>query len=376
MTRPMRGGGACFFLIAAMLSAGPAWGWGVQGHQIVALIAADNLTPAARNHVAHLLGVPNEPVAVANEMAYASMRPDVEFKEEDPATKPWHYVDLCLQDHRGDIDARCPRGDCVTAKIDQFSERLKRGYYDKWGAAGDLAFLIHLVGDVHQPMHAITNADKGGNCIRVSWRSRVDNLHAVWDSAVVSRFEQNWGVREPHGAAEKLEQIYANEKDREVWKAGAADQIAWESNRIARTDIYDALHIPVEACEPEVISCANAPAGVIHLDSSYMDRESVVAGHQLAKAGFRLAGLLNTMWVSPVSAAEAAHEVPNPSAAGVTKGPAAQSVSGPVVGNRRSRIYAWPQCRSYDKMEPHNRVIFPTREAAEGAGYRPARDCR
>ena len=63
---------------------------------IVAVIAADNLTPAARSHVASVLGVPTDKIAAA--MEAASIRPDSEFREEDPSTKPWHFIDICLLD--------------------------------------------------------------------------------------------------------------------------------------------------------------------------------------------------------------------------------------------------------------------------------------
>ena len=101
--------------------------------------------PTARSHVAQILGVPDDTAAVEKAMAAASIRRDTEFRE-DKATRPWHFIDICLQDKQADIPARCPQGNCVTAKIDDFMQRLRDGHYDQWGAAGDLAFLIHLVG--------------------------------------------------------------------------------------------------------------------------------------------------------------------------------------------------------------------------------------
>ena len=129
-----------------------AWCWGSDGHKIIAIIASDNLTQAAQSHVASILGVPASQTAVA--MEAASIRPDSEFREEDRSTAPWHFIDICLQDRRADVPARCSGGNCVTGKIDEYSRRLKEGKYDRWGGAGDLAFLIHFVGDIHQPLHA------------------------------------------------------------------------------------------------------------------------------------------------------------------------------------------------------------------------------
>ena len=162
--------------------------WGNQGHEIVAIIAADNLSAAAREQVAKILGASEETASVEQAMAAASVRPDTEFREEDRATAPWHYIDICLQDGRSDVPARCPAGVCVTAQIDEYARRLKEGNYDQWGAGGDLAFLIHFVGDIHQPLHAATDADEGGNCIAVESHP-ARNLHAFWDTAVIYRLE-------------------------------------------------------------------------------------------------------------------------------------------------------------------------------------------
>jgi hypothetical protein len=104
-----------------------AWAWGNQGHEIVAIIAADNLSPAAGGQVARMLGVASDTGSVEKAMAVASVRSDIEFREEDRATAPWHFIDSCLQDRRTGVSARCPAGDCVTAKIDEYIDRLKEG---------------------------------------------------------------------------------------------------------------------------------------------------------------------------------------------------------------------------------------------------------
>lgn len=302
-------------------------------------------------------------------MAEAAIRPDdPRFREEYPVTKSWHFIDICLQDPRADIARRCPGGNCATDKIDEYAKRLEDGNYDRWGAAGDLAFLIHFVGDIHQPLHAANDADRGGNCIRAESYPPARNLHDAWDNAIVRGLEDHLDSGRPETTAHKLEQTYAREKARDVWLPGHTDDIALESNEIARTDIYAALHLPVESCESPEALCRNQPE--VNLDSAYMDKAEVIAGHQLAKAGFRLASLLNEIWPQPASASDAtgAADAPTPVLP-------AQAVTGQIIGNRRSRIYAWPGCGGYDTMAPHNRVLFPSREAAERAGYRAAHNC-
>jgi nuclease S1 len=125
---------------------------------------------------------------------------------------------------------------------------LKEGNYDHWGADGDFAFLIHFVGDIHQPLHTATNADIGGNCVRVDSRPRAKDLHAAWDGTIVRRLEENGGTIE--ATARMLEQKYAGEKGQDAWIPGHTEDIAWESNQIARSDIYAALQISVEPCVP------------------------------------------------------------------------------------------------------------------------------
>ena len=171
-------------MLSMFLVANPSWSWFAEGHEIVAVVAADHLTPAAKSHVAQILTVPTDTASVAKAMEAASIRPDTEFREEDRTTASWHFIDICLQDKEADLPLRCPQGNCVTAKIDEYARRLKDGDCDKGGAAGDLAFLVHFVGDIHQPLHTTTNADRGGTCQQVNVVSE-KNLHYVWDAVVV-----------------------------------------------------------------------------------------------------------------------------------------------------------------------------------------------
>jgi S1/P1 Nuclease len=148
------------------------------------------------------------------------------------------------------VSSRCPQGNCVTAKIDEYASRLRDGDYDKWGAAGDLAFLIHFVGDVHQPLHTTTNADRGGTCQQVNVVPAEQNLHYAWDDAVVMVLEKQLGTAEPEATARKLEVLYPAGGDLATWKLGESEQIAWESHQLAETDVYRPLGIPEREVEP------------------------------------------------------------------------------------------------------------------------------
>jgi hypothetical protein len=281
--------------LLTLVYTGAAYAWGNDGHNIVAYIAADNLDPAARRSVAKLLGTPYQKEAVARAMAAASILPDNQFRARDPSTMSWHFINLCRQDHRTDIAARCD-GDCVVAKINEYAARLRTENYDKWGGNGDLAFLIHFVGDINQPLHAATNDDMGANCVKIRPASDITNLHILWDVDLVTRLENQLDSGNPRKTAGALEAIYWEHRGKFVWNKHSAADVAWHSTQLARWQVYDALQIQLEPCTPKIHSCSDAPKEIVNIEQSYLDRESRVAGEQLATAGFALADLLNEIW--------------------------------------------------------------------------------
>jgi S1/P1 Nuclease len=281
-------------LLGVLACANPSWAWFAEGHKIVAIIAADDLALTARSHAAQILNVPADAGSVETAMAAASIRPDTEFRDQDRSTAQWHFIDICLQDSEGDIPARCPQGNCVTAKIDEYAFRLRDGNYDKWGMAGDLAFLIHFVGDIHQPLHTTTNADRGGRCQQVNVAPAEENLHFAWDDAVVVVLEKQLGTSDPEATAHKLEALYPATVDPATWKPGESEQIAWESHQLAETDVYPGLGIPERPCS--LHSCDPGTSVPVTLSPAYIERGAQIAGSQLAKAGHRLAALLNQIW--------------------------------------------------------------------------------
>jgi hypothetical protein len=201
-----------------------------------------------------------------------------------------------LQDSERDLLAWCPHDNCVTARIDEYARCLRDGNYDKWGTAGDLAFLIHFVGDVHQPLHAVTNVDRGGTCQRVNVEPVEENLHYTWDDAVVAVLEKQFETDQPKATARKLEALYPAGGDLSTWKPGESERIAWESHQLAETDVYRPLGIPERACT--LHSRDPTTSTPVPLSSAYMEHEGSVAGRQLTKAGHRLAALLIQIWSS------------------------------------------------------------------------------
>src|SRR5580692_10642005 len=166
---------APLLLAASFISPSEAFAWGDEGHRIVALIAASELTPQAKTQVESLLGGD-----ASSSMADLSTWAD-EIKFHRHETSPWHYVDIEIDSTGYDPARDCPTGDCVVAQI----ERDERIVGDRSLAmpvrAEALKFLIHFVGDLHQPLHCADNHDRGGNEVKVILGRRSTNLHAVWD---------------------------------------------------------------------------------------------------------------------------------------------------------------------------------------------------
>lgn len=155
--------------------------WGPEGHAIVADIAQQHLDPVASAEVAALLK--QEGLSRLDEI---SSWADANRKAM-PNTGGWHYVDIPL--HADDyVAARdCPQGDCVVVKIDQYAHVLADKSATPQARLEALKWVVHLVGDVHQPLHAEDNNDKGGNTVQVQFFGRGTNLHSLWDGQIIRK---------------------------------------------------------------------------------------------------------------------------------------------------------------------------------------------
>ncbi len=271
----------------------PAYGWWETGHRTVARIAAAHLTPAARTRIARILSVPDSPDAVADAMAVASTWAD-ETKAQT-GTGSWHFIDIALQDSRSDVAARCPDDDCAPARIRLFAAELKnRPAGSRWSELDALRYVVHLVGDVHQPMHDTSDADLGGNCEQLQPPfGKAKNLHALWDGGIIEDMDVD--ARALTSSLEK-DVSAMSDADRLAMTAGDQDDWVWQAHQIAVEDIYGKLHIPVE---PIVVpkSCSVAPSEITDfkpvIDGAYVSAMKPVVRLQLTRGGLRLARLLN-----------------------------------------------------------------------------------
>lgn len=246
---------------ALVLCAPSALAWGPLGHRIVARLAEARLTPQAKAEVDRLLATRHKRYLdqVAN---WAD-----DLRDTDPAlfrrTKRMHFVNFHSRDCVYDPPRDCRKGECAVAAINKYSAILADRANSPAERAEALAFVVHFVADVHQPLHADYRHDAGGNDFQVRWHGRGTNLHKIWDSRMLDSAHLS-----TRGYTRKLES-----ERTPVAAGGTPVEWAEESCRIDRDDgVYPASHV---------------------IDAAYVARELPIAEMRLRQAGARLAALLN-----------------------------------------------------------------------------------
>jgi hypothetical protein len=261
-----------FWFALVLICPVPARAWVAWGHQVVAKIAYDNSSPAVREWVETVLSRMPDPGF--RTLAEASAWPDT-VRRQRPETGTWHYINLPIKS--GLSDALDPHN--VVWAIPEMEKRVIK----ETGAeqAEDLAFLIHLVGDVHQPLHtaSLRNADyptgdAGGNRIHVSHRLG-GNLHAFWDRAGGRRRQ------DPDRFAKKLEHRYPAQSLGQALSIQSPAAWARESHNLA------------EGAYKE-LDWQRLP----DLSDAYVKHSRSVAERQLALGGYRLRNVLTRVWAA------------------------------------------------------------------------------
>jgi hypothetical protein len=309
--------GSPFLVMAGVfvlvLAAPAAQAWGCKGHQTVALIAEKYLTPQAKQMILALLsGSPIDPAvkrycgsALTDFLGDASTWADDVRGERKNG--PWHYIDIPRGAKRGPLVQFCGNEGCVTQALAEQIAILTDKNADGAKRADAARYVIHFVGDLHQPLHASSNDDEGGNCLPVKYLRRwprehangfSPNLHGLWDTAIPERDMEG---ADPGEYAERLEEEFG--ADVQAWKKVGihVEEWAWESHEAAEKVAYGELS-PQVAIEPNmpVHSCADDNnigerllAEHIIADERYQEQAARVVERRLAQAGVRLAMILN-----------------------------------------------------------------------------------
>jgi len=241
---------------AILFAAAPALAWGPTGHRAVGRVAERHVAPETAREVAALLG--------PERLAYVGTWAD--DIRSDPAwakAETWHYVTIptgqtyatSKKEEKGDVLEAIARFERVLA--DRTAPRLERQQALKW--------LVHFVGDIHQPMHVGAREDRGGNEVMVLWFGEPSNLHAVWDSGLIDKLE-----------------LSSTELAEKVDVAGPDQVRAWQATT------------PLEWADESRAAADRAYAlGDRRLGYKYIFEHGPTVERRIQQAGIRLAGLLD-----------------------------------------------------------------------------------
>jgi hypothetical protein len=244
-----------------------AFAWGPAGHRIVAMIAQQNIKPQTRTRIKQILG-PN--VSLVSVATYADT-----VRERFPHTSNNHFVDIPkdLNDYVATRDcvADPEKGDCVLAALERFRGEAMNPTESIGRRRFALKFIVHLVGDMHQPLHCSDNNDRGGNDVKVKWFGQESNLHKVWDSKIIANAELT--------EQEFVDALATDLTTQEINDLKRGNLLRWalEAHTLARTNSY------------------NIPASMA-LGDDYYDQNWAVVDKQLLRGGMRLARVLDWMF--------------------------------------------------------------------------------
>ena len=261
-----------FFLLCAVLGIHlilehPVYPKGDKGHEVVGNIAQRNLTDKVLKQVKAILRPES---SVDEALARAAIWPDHEGRKIKD-TNSLHYVNFTAEDSYYIRAKNCPRRNCIVEAIRWY----RRVIVDEQAPLDirriALRFLAHLLGDIHQPLHAGHSEDRGGTDIYVNYGRERVRLHMLWDAKT-----KIIDLKEKGSSAEiaaRLDEAVTPD-ERQAWKSGTAADWAEESLKLARTYVYKL---------PET--------GII--TDEYVRRALPVIRRRLAQGGIRLAWILN-----------------------------------------------------------------------------------
>jgi hypothetical protein len=213
-------------LLIAALTPTIGHAWGSKGHKVVAALSLEYLSDGARAGVQSLLG-PDD-AKYTNAAVWAD-----QIRNDRPKTKRWLLVDFPKNAAGYDPARDCKNQNCAVAQIDVFAKQLADPKASKTKRIEALKFVIHFVGDIHQPMHgAEDDDDQGGNLVFVTIDGTTDKLHSVWDTFLVNKLGAS-----PDEIAENLESRISD-ADVKKFMSGTPKSWAEESHKIAHDFIY------------------------------------------------------------------------------------------------------------------------------------------
>jgi S1/P1 Nuclease len=237
-----------------------AYGWGDKGHRIVGILADHHLTAQAREEVGKLL-------PAGSTLADAAMWPDKEGRRITEFDR-LHHVSIPDEAAGYDQERDCKTRNCMVEALSWFTAVVADDKAPINLRLIALRYVVHLVADMHQPLHAGRQEDRGGTDITVSYRAQTTNLHLFWDINLVEMEEGN-----PEELAKTLDES-VTEKQRTKWQSGDPKKWTDESFRLSRSNAYTVSES-------------------MDLSDEYVATAVTLVRRRLVQAGVRLAWLLN-----------------------------------------------------------------------------------
>lgn len=235
--------------------------WGATGHRTIGKIAEDYLKSKTKRKIAEILN--GESLALVS-----TFGDDIKSDERYSKFNTWHYVNMPFSVKYQDSEKN-PSGDLVVG-IEKCKEVILDATASKEDKVFHLKMLVHLIGDLHQPMHVGRTEDKGGNDIQVQWFGRGTNLHRVWDSDMINQFNMTYTELADNSSEISKEQVKYLQK-------GTVADWANETQQHA-IKVYASVEIGEK------------------LGYSYMYNNFDLARSQLQVGGIRLAKVLNDLF--------------------------------------------------------------------------------
>jgi hypothetical protein len=212
----------------SFLLSGQALAWGTQGHYQVGRLAFDALDEKASTNLRALLGPDGQ-----SALLEACNWPDAFWETtEGQSSSPLHYVNIPRAATEYDRERDCPQGMCVTEGIKKFAAELADLRLDEERRWRAFAWLCHLVGDLHQPLHAGYKDDRGGNNVNITYRGEEANLHAFWDSILIQEQMECAGSEHAFTMTVPAQNVHGN------WWVTETDEWTTESHSLAGSSAY------------------------------------------------------------------------------------------------------------------------------------------
>jgi hypothetical protein len=234
--------------------------WGMLGHRVVGEVASKHINESTKLKIQNVLG--NQTLAEVS-----TWMDNIKSDSKYDSLKPWHYVTIPDGMKYSETNVN-PKGDVISG-INFIVVELKKGGLDPQLEREYLMMLIHLIGDVHMPLHVGNGEDKGGNDIKVSWFGSNSNLHRVWDSDIIDG------------------KLYSYTELSAIINHPSSEEIkTWQKH-----SVEDWAH-----------QCMELRDGIYNYESGYAWEYKYQYAHwgtlknQLLKGGVRLAGVLNEIY--------------------------------------------------------------------------------